>query len=197
MAMNAANLENRRLVLKMFKTTGERIRWIGTIEEITSREVHQSIGSHRALLSMAVMLADYKYVITVPQMHRTLRWPAVFTFALYEENQRRMRYITIQQDWIAIGTDFTIISEGRKIGKIDGKLLGLGYNANVIVDDPELQKNRQFIDLLTIFTSSVGYHQAMRKSIKRRMRAALSGAVIPHIIEREELWLLKNPRARE
>jgi len=28
---------HRRLVLKLFKSTGERIRWAGTVEEITTR----------------------------------------------------------------------------------------------------------------------------------------------------------------
>ena len=186
--------QHRRLVIKMFKTTGERIRWVGTLEEITTREVHNSIGSRRAVLSLAGLLPGYEYMVMVQQNHRTFRIPAVFTFGFHEEDQDRMRYVSINRKWISIGADFTLESGGRKIGDIDGQLIGLGYNAYVHVNEPSLAGNRHFVDLITLFTATVGYHRAMRKSIRRRVRAAHSGGEIPHDVEDEEFWLLRNPR---
>jgi hypothetical protein len=194
MSMRASDIEHRRLVIKMFKTTGERIRWDGTIEEVTTREVHNSIGSRRAVLSLAVLLPDYEYVVMIQQNHRTFRIPSVFTFSFYDEDQDRVRYVSINRKWISIGADFTIESGGRKIGDIDGKLLGFGYNAYVRVHEPSLAENETFLDLLTLFASSVGYHRAMRRSVRRRVRAARSGASCQHVVEDEEFWLLKNPR---
>ena len=77
---------------------------------------------------------------------------------------------------------------------IDGQLIGLGYNAYVHVNEPSLAKNRHFVDLVTLFAATVGYHRAMRRSVKRRVRAARSGGAVPHEVEDEEFWLLKNPR---
>ena len=87
-----------------------------------------------------------------------------------------------------------IESGGRKIGEIDGKLIGFGYNAHIYVNEPDLADNRRFLDLLTLFASSVGYHRSMRRNIKRRVRAIKRGAPIEHVVEDEEFWLLKNPR---
>jgi hypothetical protein len=196
MRMIPSDLSHRRLVMKMFRTTGERIRWVGTIEEITTREVHNSIGSRRPVLSLAVILPGYEYVVTIQQNHRTFRIPSIFTFSFFDEDDNRMRYVSIKRKWFSLGADFDIESGGKKIGKIDGRLIGFGYNAHVHVHDPSLAENRRFLDLLTLFTSTVGYHRAMRKSVKRRVRAALAGASFRHVVEDEEFWLLKNPRRR-
>ncbi len=107
-----------------------------------------------------------------------------------------MWYINLKRKWISLGADFVIESGGRKIGLIDGKLIGFGYNAHIHVNEPTLAKNRRFMDLLTLFTTSVGYHRAMRRSIKRRVRAIKSGKPLRHVVEDEEFWLLKNPRRR-
>jgi len=188
--------EHSRLVMKIFKTTGQRIRWTGTLEEITTREVHNSIGSRRAVLTLAAILPGHEYIVHVQQNHRTFRIPSIFTFCFHDEKHDRVWYINIKRKWISIGADFTIESGGKKIGEIDGKLIGFGYNAYVHVDEPTLAKNRRFLDLLTLFATSVGYHRAMRRNIKRRVRAIQSGEVSEHVVEDEELWLLKNPRRR-
>lgn len=189
-----SDLERRRLVMKLFKSTGERIRWAGTIEEVTTREVHNSIGSRRTVLSMAVLMPGYEYLVMVQQNHRTFRIPPIFTFSFYDEKQGRMRYVGIKRKWFSVGADFVIESEGRKIGIIDGKLIGFGYDAYVRVQDPSLAKDRGFMDLLTLFAATVGYHRAMRKSVKRRVRVVGTGKPFLHPVEDEEFWLLKNPR---
>jgi hypothetical protein len=194
MSIKASEIEHRRLVMKMFKSTGERIRWAGTIEEITTREVHNSIGSRRAVLSLAVVLPGYEYLVTVQQNHRTCRIPSIFTFCFHDDDQDRMWYVDIKRKWFSFGADFVIESGGRKIGEIDGRLIGFGYNARVRVHEPSLAENRHFLDLVTLFATTVGYHRAMRRSVKRRVRAAQSGRAFRHVVEDEEFWLLKNPR---
>ncbi len=196
MSVKASDIEHRRLVMKMFKTTGQRIRWTGTIEEITTREVHNSIGSRRAVLSLAVLLPGYEYLVTVQQNHRTFRIPSIFTFCFYDEDLDRMWYVDIKRKWFSIGADFVIESGGRRIGEIDGRLISFGYNAHIRVHEQPLAENRHFLDLLTLFATTVGYHRAMRRSVRRRVRAALSGASFRHVVEDEEFWLLKNPRRR-
>jgi hypothetical protein len=189
-------VDHRRLVMKMFKSTGKRIRWTGTAEEITTREVHNSIGSRRSVLSLAMLLPGYEYVVNVQQNHRTFRIPSVFTFSFLDEKKDRMWYITLKRKWFSFGSDFALESGGRKIGEIDGQLIGFGYNAHIRVYDPDLAGNRRFMDLLTLFAASVGHHRAMRKSVKRRVRAVRAGKPLKHVIEDEEFWLLKNPRRR-
>lgn len=191
-----SDAEHRRLVIKLFKSTGERIHWAGTIEEVTTREVHNSMGSRRAVLSMAVVLPGYEYVVMVQQNHRTFRVPSIFTFGFFNEREDRMRYVSIKRKWFSLGADFVVESEGRQIGEIDGKLIGFGHNAHLCVHEPSLTRSRHFLDLLTLFAATVGYHRAMRGSVKRRVRAARSDGAFEHVVEDEEFWLLKNPRQR-
>lgn len=188
--------EHRRLVLKMFKSTGKRIRWTGTVEEITTREVHNSMGSRRAVLSLAVLLPGYEYVVTIQQNHRTFRIPSIFTFSFYDDDADHVRYITLKRRWLSWGADFLVESAGRRIGYIDGKLIGFGYNAHIHVYEPGLAGNGRFLDLLSLFAASVGYHRAMRRCVRQRVRESQSGQTPTHVVEDEEFWLLKNPRRR-
>ena len=170
MQMAANEIEKRRLVMKLFRTTGQRIRWTGTVEELTTREVHNSIGSKRAVLSMVGILPGYEYLTLIQQNHRTFRIPGIYTLCFHDETHMRTWYINIKRKWVSMGADFVLEAEGRKVGEIDGKLIGFGYNAYVTVTEPTLAANRDFMDLITLFATSVGYHRAM---------AAVSVAVSP------------------
>lgn len=190
----ADDIEKRRLVTKLFRTTGENLRWTGTFEELTTREVHNSIGSKHPLLSMVAILSGHEYLTLVQQNHRTFRFPSLYTLCFYDERNQRTWYVNIKRKWFSLGADYILESEGRRIGEIDGKLIGFGYNAYGTVTEPSLAENGDFMDLLTLFATSVGYHRAMRRSIQGRMEATRGGQTDRHVIEDEELWLLKNPR---
>ena len=104
MRMHTGEIEKRRLVLKLFKNTAKRIRWCGTIEQVTATEVHNSIGSKRRLLTMVVMLPNRNFVTYIQQNHRTFRVPPIFTFCFYDDG--RMWHVTIKQRWFSVGADF-------------------------------------------------------------------------------------------
>lgn len=193
MQMQTGDLERRRLVLKMFKTTTSRVRWSGTIEEVTTTEIHNSIGSKRDLLTMATMLPRNEYLTYVQENHRTFRWPSIFTFCFYDDQQ--MWHISLKQRWFSLGVDFDVEVGGQRIGKLDGKLIAFGADSFVNLHGHPLVGNKRFVNLLTLFASSVGFHRAMRRSLKRRVKAARAGASYRHIIEDEELRLRHNGRA--
>lgn len=196
MQLAADDLETRRLVLKLFKTSTTRTRWEGTIEELTASEVHNTMGSKRALLSLAVILPGYEYLNYVQQNHRTFRIPSLFTFCFFDDRRDRMWHVAIKRRWISLGADFDVEVGGKRIGKIDGKLISLGYSATVSVAGHPLAENRDFMDLLTLFATSVAYHRGIRKSIRRRVEAVKAGRTQQHVLDNEEMWLRKNPRRR-
>ena len=68
------DIVQRRLVLKLFKTTGKRLNWAGSIEQITTNEVQYSIGSNRTLLSLAAILPRHEYLVHIQQNHRAVKW---------------------------------------------------------------------------------------------------------------------------
>ena len=193
MNMEPGDIEHRRLVLKLFRTTSERVSWSGTIEQVTTTEIHNSIGSRRSLLTMVVTLPRTKYVTYIQQNHRTFRIPSIFTFGFYDGEQ--MWNVTLKRRWISIGADFDIEANGEPIGEVDGRLFCMGSDSYVDLDSHPLGKNRRFIDLTTLFAASVGFHKAMRRSVTKRVRAACEGKTHCHIIEDEELRLHHNGRA--
>lgn len=193
MQMETGDIEKRRLVLKLFKITGKRARWCGTIEEVTTEEVHNSIGSKRSLLSMAVMLPRTDAVTRVQQNHRTFRIPSIFTFCYHNNDQ--MWHVSLKRRWVSIGADFDVEANGTRFGKLDGRLVSLGADSYVNLGEHDLSDDTQFNDILTLFTASVGYHRAMRRSIKRRVQAAHSGEAHRHVIDGAELRLRHNGRA--
>lgn len=193
MKMEPGEIEKRRLVLKLFKTSTERVRWCGTIEQVTMTEVHNSIGSKRSLLTMVVMLPRCDHVTTIQQNHRTFRIPSVFTLGFYDNGQ--MHHLAIKRKWVSIGADFDIQCNGESIGEIDGRLFSFGADSYLDIDAGELSQSTGFVDLMTLFTASVGYHKAMRKSVDKRVKAALSGQGHCQVVCDEELRLRHNGRA--
>ena len=191
--MSSQDLESRRLVLKLFKMTPNRVRWCGTIEEVTTAEVHNSIGSRRNLLTMLVTLPNTQLVTRIQENHRTFRYPSIFSFCYIEKD--RAYHVSLKQRWVSLGPDFDIWINGKDVGIVDGKLMCLGSDSYVDLEDHELAEDTRFIDLLTLFAASIGYHKAMRKSTKRRIAATLSGNGHYHIIEDEEIRLRHNGRA--
>lgn len=187
------DLERRRLVLKLFKTTGARVRWCGTIEEVTTTEIHTSMGSKRNLISLVVLLPQTQYVTEIQQNHRTFRFPSLFSAGYVEDD--RVWHLLLKRYWLSVGADFAIEADGQRIGTVDGKLISFGSDAYLKLDDHPLSRDTQFIDMLTLFTASVGYHNTIRQSIKRRVKAVINGQSFRHIIEDEELRLRHNGRA--
>ncbi|MCD0459192.1 hypothetical protein [Roseiconus lacunae] len=193
MEMQSGDIQARRLVLKLFRTTGESTRWCGTIEEITATEVHNSIGTGKTLLTMAVMLARSEYVTYVQQNHRTFRIPSIFSFCYHSDDQ--MWNIVMRRHWFSIGADFEVEADGQGIGEIDGKLFSFGSDSHLVFDPHPLVQQRSFMNLVTLFAASVGYHKAMRRSVDRRIEAALEGNSHRNVLQSEELRLRQNGRA--
>jgi len=194
MKLRPDQIEGRRLVMKLFRSN-ERIRWVGSLEELTTSEVHNTLASSRTLLSLTASLEGHKYLTDLEENYRTFRIPSIFSFCYCHTKSDKVWYINIKRKWISVGVDFVIEAEGRRIGEIDGALFGMGYNAHIYVFEPDLARETPFLNLLTLFTTSVSYHGAMRRAVSRRVKAVRKGLMGGQLVEPEELTLLKNPRA--
>ena len=192
MTMESTDVDKSRLVIKLFRSTGKNISWKGTLEELSVREVHQSLGSKKALITFAVNLSGYEYLIHIQQCRRFFR-PAVFSFAYIDDKSDQIWYIDLKKYWVSFGIDYHVEAQGVRIGKIDGKLWALGTDSRVKITEPTLVNDQRFLDLVSLFAASIGYHRRIWRNIRRRVRRIKKGDSL-HVIEDEELWLLKNPR---
>lgn len=192
MQTRSSEIVNQRLVLKLFKTSTKRLQWCGTIEEVTTTEIHNSLGTKKPLISMSVMLPGTKIVTEVQQNHRTFRIPSTFSLCHFHNDQPFP--FVLKRRWFSFGADFDVIYQDKTVGKIDSKLLCLGSNSYVNLENHELADSTPFQDLLTLFAASIGYHKAMRKNIKQRIRANLSGEEHLNVTDNDEIQLQFNGR---
>ena len=192
MSMQCDDIEQRRLVLKLFKTTGKRLNWAGTIEQITSREVQNSIGSRRTLLSFAVILPRNEMIVHLTQNHRTFSFTAIFSFSYYAAG--RMWPVCLRQRLGSIVPDYEILVDGERIGFVNGVLFAMGSDSYIELYEHQLCHEPGFVELMSLFSASIGYHKAMRRSVKRRVDACKSGDWQKCLIEDEELKIYRNGR---
>lgn len=192
MQLQCDDIEQRRLVLKLFKTTGKRLTWAGTIEQITSREVQHSIGSRRTLLSFALILPRTDLIVHLTQNHRTFSFTAIFSFSYFCGS--RMWPVCLRQRFGSIVPDYEILVDGERIGFVNGVLFAMGSDSYVELYEHALCHDSGFVELMTLFAASIGYHKAMRRSVKRRVDACKSGDWQKCLIEDEELKIYRNGR---
>ena len=190
--MQCDDIEQRRLVLKTFKTDGKRLNWAGTIEQITTKELQHSIGSRRVLLSFALILPRYDFVIHLTQNHRTFSFTSIFTFSYY--CGKRMWPVCLRQCWGSIAPDYEILVDGKRVGFVNGVLFAMGSDSYVELYEHDLCNESKFMELMTLFAASIGYHKSMRRSVKRRIAACKAGDWEKCLIEDEELRIYKNGR---
>ena len=192
MKLQCEDIEQRRLVMKLFKTTGKRLNWAGTIEQITTQEVQNSIGSRRTLLSFAVILPRHDLVVYVTQNHRTFSFFSIFTFSYFLNG--RMWPVCLKQRWGSVVPDYEVLVDSERIGFVNGVVFAMGSDSYVELYEHELCQEKTFVDLITLFATTIGYHKAMRRSVKRRLEACKSGDWQKCLIEDEELKIFKNGR---
>jgi len=192
MKLQCEDIEQRRLVMKLFKTTGTRLNWCGTIEQITTQEVQNSIGSRRTLLSFAAILPRHEMIVYVTQNHRTFSFFSIFTFSYFCDG--RMWPVCLRQRWGSVVPDYEVLVDSHRIGFVNGVVFAMGSDSYVELYDHKLSKESKFIDLITLFATTIGYHKAMRRSVKRRVAACKSGDWQKCLVEDEELKIYKNGR---
>ncbi len=193
MQLGSGDLVSRRLILKLFRTTSSRTRWVGTLEQMTTSEVHNSIGSNRPLISLAALLPRTQVVTHLQQNHRTLRIPPLFSGCFEDEGQ--LWNLMFKKRWVALGAHYDLYADGRSIGEIDSRLVSFGSDSTVRLKEHELSEDTAFVNLTTLFAASLGYHKAMHRSVRRRVKSTLSGESYRNIVEDEELRLRHNGRS--
>lgn len=193
MKLQCDDIEQRRLVLKLFRTGGKRLNWCGTLEQLVTNEMQNSLGSKRPLLSFAVILPRYEYIIRFTQNHRSIFASKVFSFSYFYDG--RMYPVCLCQRWGSIVPDYQILVDDERIGFVNGVMFAMGSDSYVELYHHKLSKDKKFADLLSLFASSIGYHSAMRRSIKRRITACKSGEWQKCLVDSDELSIYKNGRA--
>lgn len=194
MKLQPGDVECQRLVLKLFRTTGKTLTWAGTIEEVMTSELEMSLGCNSPLITLAVVLPRSSFVTTLQQDHRTFRLPSIFSFPFFHDD--KTYYVLLKRRWLSLGAEFDVVVEDKSIGLIDEKLLTVGMSNQVTVGDHPLATCPQFMDLLTLFAASSGFHSKIRKNINERVADYRAGNGERHVIDDKEMRLLRTRHHR-
>lgn len=196
---------NQRFVLRMFNCENDSYKWDGSLEEMPSREVSNTLKKEEPLKTFCVFLRTKEEVPFATLIEEgaeeiaklgflTWRRPAMFAFSYYQKDTERMWQIVLRRRIFCLGTDFKVMAGKRYVGEIDGKILRWGTDSQVRVIDPELENDEAFMHILCLFAASIGFHKQINKSIKRQTHEAAHHGFITMNRECPELGLLKHSR---
>ena len=95
---------------------------------------------------------------------------------------------------LTFGSDWMIKDiHNNIIARIDGKFMNLGGRFKIKILDPILAKNKNFINILTLFSCTLRFHKDIKKNIKKSIKI-LRDSDVEVKLDDSETNLYLNPR---
>lgn len=181
----------RRLVIKLFS---EGMHWRGTLELLMGRSLQLSIGAKGLpVTAYSLNLARHEQVI---QLERSAqKWPFFpEKFSFFIDSGDGPRFYRLRRNILAIGRDYSLYDDrGRKIGKLDHRVINLGGTWNVKIDASQSYAKLEAV--LQVFCAMLRFNGAARRHVRREVEQVSRGRAVRQLDHRErDLYL--NPRRR-
>lgn len=193
-------LMNKRLVLRWFKKTGgNKIRLIGTMEEMVLESIRKTMISDDPLHSFSIILDGYPYVITLTKEHARLpgRIGEMWGFSIMtDEENDGWEVFLLDERRLTIGTDFDAKKDNISdiIVRIDEKVLNIGKKVKLTFLNKRLYECKPFYETIVLFAIMFKFKKDLRQKIKEA-RKLLNEMRKPVPINSHEMKLMQNPRA--
>ncbi|MFQ6125847.1 MAG: hypothetical protein ACE5R6_14765 [Candidatus Heimdallarchaeota archaeon] len=181
----------RRLIIKSFTKSA----WVGTVEELNEREITNSAATGKQLPAFLCLLNGVDYTVPIEQMRSI--YGRTFAFAI-ETGKREFTPMRLRERRFTFGSDWDVYKVGpmpEKVGKVDGKFMNVGGAWDIKIFDPELAKNKAFVESLILFASTLRFQKEIRQKIEKTIKAIENGQYRLKV-EKIEYDLMKNPRIR-
>lgn len=181
---------DRRLVIKLFT---DKLNWRASLDLMLARSLQLSQGAGGVPVpAFSANVARHDQVIQLERSAYKLPFiPEWFSlFVLNDEGEAQ--FYTIRRKWISIGADYRVHDQcGRKIGKLDGRVVNLGGAWLVELDEAHAKGPLEHA--LTLFCAMLRFNRDARNHVKGLADALCEyeGGVK---IERQEQDLYMNPR---
>ncbi|MDJ0920090.1 MAG: hypothetical protein QNI84_03115 [Henriciella sp.] len=181
----------RRLVVKLFS---ERLHWRGTAELLLGRSMQLTLGAGGlAVPSFSINLGRHEQLIQLERSaHQLPFFPESYSFFL--QTKSGPKFYRLKRNVMCFGTDFSVLDQqGRKIGKLDGRVVNLG-GAWMVKLDPAYA-NAKLEAVLQLFCAVLKFKGSARRHIRRLGKQVRLGKLRPQIDHHEDDLYL-NPRRR-
>lgn len=181
----------RRLVLKLFS---EGMHWRGTAELLMGRSLQLSIGAKGTPVpSYSVNISRHDQII---QLERSAqKWPLFpEKFSFFIDTTKGPRFYRLRRNVIGIGADYSLYDDrGRKIGKLDHRIINLGGSWIVKVEAAESYAKLEAV--LQMFCALLKFNGAARRHVAKEVEQLHLGRAVRQL-DTQERNLYLNPRRR-
>jgi hypothetical protein len=182
--------ETPRLVAKLFRSGSKRIDWAGSIEALNVAGRASTAGAGTPLINLAVILDQSTEVGRIDEVARRCFAISPRFAGAFRPDEKRWLPLRLTRQLLRPGIDYKVTDgNGRRVAFIDGRLVALGYDARVTIEDEALARNARFCHWLLLFGMTLPHLGAIRRQLRRANRAGE-----PVEPDATESWLLANPR---
>jgi hypothetical protein len=189
-----SNKLDSRLILRIFSDSGQ---WKGSIEEMVTWELGQSIAVDNPLPQFTAIMPIYDYVVPIRKVHQRATIRENYSFELINAKNFNVDIFELRSERISIGSDWNVLYRNikgeKKIADLDTKKLDLGGKVHIKIYEKQFADNEPLKTSLILFSSTIRYQDEIKNNIKNRLESVRKGElkISP---KKSELWLMRNPR---
>ena len=180
---------DKRLVIKLFSDT---LNWHGSLDLMTGRALQLTLGAGGVPSpAYSINLARHDQLIQVERSAMKLPgFPEQWSFFVMEDDGAR--YYTLRRCRIGLGADYDLRDvSGKKIGKLNGRLVNLGGAWKVKLARPHATPRLE--NTLKLFCAMLRFNSKVRGHVERLAGDIEKGRLAPEI-DHQEADLYMNPR---
>lgn len=180
---------DKRLVIKLFS---EDMNWRGTMDLLLGRSLQLTHGAKGfPVTAFSMNMSGHDQLVTLERS--AYKWavqPERFSFFLLRDGIPH--FYRIKRNLVNIGDDYTLFDDhGKKVGKLNGRVLNLGGKWKCWVEEKHCDKNMK--QILQLFCGMLRFNTECRHHIEDLMSDMKKGRFVPKL-EQQESELYMNPR---
>lgn len=186
------DIPKKKIVIKFFT---EGISWKGSLEELISRGITNSLSANQGLPVFMINLATSDYLITMEKViRRKFLEKSIFSFALVDEKTLISHSFSIVADRFSIGSDWNVINQkGDKIAEIDGSKFNIGGKFKIKINAKAYGYSNELDQVLILFATLTRYIDEVEDKLEDTLKK-IKKDDLEIEIDKEEANLYINPR---
>ncbi len=185
-----------RLIIRYFSETD---RWKASIEQNNVKAVMLSMGYERGTPVFDLFHQGNKNIFTLEKIERgSGSMDRVMVPLILKKDSKKVDYFVIAEKRFTMGSDWKVYranQEKKDLAEFDSKKFNVGGKVIIDIYDPELAKNKTFINSMILFGALIKFWDDVVDKLKKFSKM-LRKDEVPFNPDRHELELMANPRGK-
>ena len=188
--------ELSRLVVRYFTETD---RWVASIEQNNIKGLMLSLGYERGTPVFDLFHQGFTKIFHLEKIERgSGSMDRVMVPLILKKEGKEIDYFIIAEKRFTIGSDWKVFRAQEKdktLAEFDSKKFNIGGKVVIDIYDPELAKNKVFINTMVLFGALIKFWDEVVDRLADYRKKYMKNE-LPYKPDRHELQLLENPRGR-